>query len=123
MLRWHKMEERNKGKETADSPEDFKEYFPSIYEEIVESNHELEENETRTSTGSKSVRKFRGYNPSITDFICRCKTDEEALEIIKYMLEKGEITEEEEKAIKKQLEEKGLESFGPHREAGYYERA
>ena len=81
------------------------------------------EEEARTSAGSKKVRKFRGYTPGVIDFICRCKSNEEAEEIIEYLQKKGDITEETAKELKKQLHEKGLEFFGEHRTPGYYERA
>ena len=64
-----------------------------------------------------------GYTPGVIDFICRCSTEEEALEIIEYMLSKGDISEKQANELKKQLQEKGLEFFGEHRAPGYYERA
>ena len=62
------------------------------------------------------------YNPGACDFVRRCSTDEEAIEIIDYCLARGELTEEEAEDMKKQLHEKGLESFGPKKTAGYYQR-
>ncbi|MHA1302669.1 MAG: DUF2095 family protein [Candidatus Heimdallarchaeaceae archaeon] len=114
---------KEKDAEMGDSEEDFKEYFPAIYRELKSEEEQLFVNEIRTSTGAKKIRKFRGYDPSIVDFICRCKTEEEAKEIIDYMFKRQEITEEEKKQLLEQLEKEGLESFGPHRAPGYYERA
>ena len=103
--------------------EDFQDSFPALFREIKSGEKNLVEDESRTAAGSKKVRKFRGYIPSVVDFICRCKTKEEAQEIIEYLLKKGEITEEHAKELQQQLEDKGLEFFGEHRSPGYYERA
>lgn len=114
---------RKKGEENlGDSDEEIKEHFPSIYREIKKNEKLLEEKELRTSLGIKKVRKFSDYTPSILDFICRCKTEEEAIEIIDFILNKKEITIEYAEALKKRLKKEGLESFGEHRTAGYYER-
>jgi len=109
--------------EFEEETEDFKEHFPAIHREITEGNEKLEEEEIRTSSGIKHVRRFRGYTPGVVDFICRCETKEEAIEIIEYLLKKGELSEEYAASLRKQLNEKGLEFFGEHREPGYYERA
>jgi hypothetical protein len=98
-------------------------HFPTLYKEIVEGEERIFEDEIRTTTGSKRVRKFKGYTPGVIDFICRCSTEEEAMEIIEYMLTKGDISEKHAKELKAQLQEKGLEFFGEHRAPGYYERA
>ena len=103
--------------------EDFKNHFPALHKELSEGKRELDDEEIRTSLGSKRVRKFIGYTPGVVDFICRCETKEEALEIIEYLQKKGELSEDYAKNLKKQLNEKGLEYFGEHRAPGYYERA
>lgn len=112
-----------KDEELGDLEEDIKEMFPALYRELKENEKILAEQEERTSHGTKKIRKFAGYEPGVIDFICRCKTDEEAREIIEFMLKRGEITEEYAAELLKQLEEQGLESFGEHRTPGYYERA
>ena len=118
------IDNKKRGEENhGDSNEEIKEHFPSIYREIKENEKLLEEKELRTSSGIKKVRKFSNYTPSILDFICRCKTEEEAIEIIDFSLNKKDITKEYAETLKKRLEEEGLESFGEHRAAGYYERA
>lgn len=118
------IDNKKKGEENlGDSNEEIKEHFPSIYREIKENEKLLEEKELRTSSGIKKVRKFSSYTPSILDFICRCKTEEEAIEIIDFSLNKKVITKEYAESLKKRLEEEGLESFGEHRAAGYYEKA
>ena len=114
---------RRKLDEFEETEEEFKEHFPVLYREINEGEKNLEEEESRTKLGSKKLRKFQGYIPGVIDFICRCKTEAEALEIIEYMLSKGEITEDYASSLKEHLKDKGLEFFGEHRSPGFYERA
>jgi hypothetical protein len=109
--------------ESEDNEEEFANHFPALYKELKQSEEALKEEEMRTAAGTKSIRKFRGYDPGVIDFICRCKTEEEAIEIIDYMLKKGDISESYADELKKQLKEEGLEFFGEHRAPGYYERA
>lgn len=59
-------------------------------------------------------------NPDVISFIRRCDTDEQALEIIDYMQKRGEISAEYASQLKSQLREKGVRSFGPKKEPGYY---
>ncbi|MHA2357667.1 MAG: DUF2095 family protein [Candidatus Heimdallarchaeaceae archaeon] len=118
------MEKRKrKADDQGETEEDFREHFPALFREIREGEDGLIEEEMRTSAGSKKSRKFRGYVPGVVDFICRCKTEEEAIEIINYMLKKGDISEDYAENLKNQLKEKGLAFFGEHRTPGYYERA
>lgn len=58
--------------------------------------------------------------PTVVDFIRRCDTPEQALEIIEFMEKEGEITPEYAEKLRRQLTEKGLRSFGPKKEPGYY---
>ena len=110
-------------KSDSEEESEFQNHFPTLYQEIVEGEEKITAEEIRTSSGTKRVRKFKGYTPGVIDFICRCKTETEALEIIEYMLAKGEISEKHAKELRKQLQEKGLEFFGEHRAPGFYERA
>ena len=103
--------------------EEFEDVFPALFREIKDGEKGIMKEEHRTSAGSKKERKFREHTPGAIDFICRCKSEQEAEEIIDYLLKKGDITEEHANNLKKQLQEKGLEYFGENRGPGYYERA
>ncbi|NPD87246.1 MAG: DUF2095 family protein [Asgard group archaeon] len=117
------MEEKKKeSRESEIKEEEFEEHFPVLSREMREGKKNISESEMRTVTGSKKYRKFQGYIPGAVDFICRCETEEEAMEIIEYMLKKGDLTEEYANILKNQLKEKGLEFFGEHRAPGYYEK-
>jgi len=97
----------------------FRTLFPNLAKEIL--------NGEGKSVKLEFIRRrrpdpWRGYNPSIYDFIRRAKTIEEALEVVDYMERRGEISKEEADKIRRQLKEKGLRSFGPRKESGYYFR-
>jgi hypothetical protein len=62
------------------------------------------------------------YEPGIISFIRRCEKDEEVIEIIDYMLNKGEITQKEAEEYKEQLLQYGVRFFGPKKTPGYYQR-
>ena len=118
------MEEKEKvSRKSEIKEEEFEDHFPVLSREIREGENNISESEMRTASGSKKDRKFQGYMPGAVDFICRCETEDEALEIIEYMLKKGDLTEEYANMLKNQLKEKGLEFFGEHRNPGFYDKA
>ena len=113
--------------------ERFRKLFPHLAEEVergvkkitigavrwdVQAGEEL----AATGAGSGRADPWRGYMPDVIAFIRRCSTEEEALEIIDYLERKGRITPEYAEKLRVQLREKGLRSFGPKKEPGYYFR-
>jgi len=104
---------------------ELKRLFPNLMNEIEE-DHTNISNES-VSQGSEQKDKadpkdFSGYNPDIIDFIRRCDTEDEALEIIKYMEKKLEISKEYATHLTKELKTKGVRSFGPKKETDYYSK-
>lgn len=73
-------------------------------------------------TKDKPMEKdyLRGFDPQAIDFIRRAKTKEQALEVLEFLENRGELSEENCQKIKAQLHEEGLESFGEHKPDGYY---
>ncbi len=65
----------------------------------------------------------RGFIPTTVDFIRRCQTKDQALEIIDFLERRNEIERNYAKMLKSQLVELGLSSFGKHRRIGCYERS
>ena len=61
-------------------------------------------------------------DPEVFDFLQRCETEIQALEIISYMEKQGEISSNEASEILQQLKSKGIRSFGPLKTNGHYER-
>ncbi|MFP3951487.1 MAG: DUF2095 family protein [Candidatus Bathyarchaeia archaeon] len=96
----------------------FEKLFPNIAREM-DSGKSLADVEFMGAT-VEGKGKWAGYEPDATDFIRRCNTREEAMEIIGYLEERGELTEERSASIKRQLEEEGLRSFGDKKKPGYY---
>ncbi len=99
---------------------DFKKKYPKLAEEmdkgVSKADVKFRVKKPRAS------RKFAGYDPDAVDFIRRCKTEDQAYEIIEYLENKGEVTKEQAEDLCKKLKEEGLKGFGPRKEPGYYEK-
>lgn len=80
-------------------------------------------NAVRTSVkeAEKAAHSMQGYEPTIIDFIRRCENDDQALEIIAFLEERGEITSDYARRLRVQLVERGLGSFGRPRKPGCYD--
>ena len=61
-------------------------------------------------------------DPGAIDFIRRCSTNEEAFEIVDFLVGRNEISSEEFQSLKDQIKNQGLSSFGSQKKKGYYER-
>lgn len=101
----------------------FRRRFPHLAAELEETGG-LRISGVRSSLeeGERIASNYQGYEPGAVEFIRRCDTEEQALEIINYLEERGEITHEYARALRKQLVERGLRSFGPKRNPGCYDR-
>ena len=64
---------------------------------------------------------YRGYIPTIKDYLQRASTVEECEEVISYCLSQGEISEDEAKVLRNRLERGGPRAFGTRR-PGYYDQ-
>ncbi|MHA1734251.1 MAG: DUF2095 family protein [Promethearchaeota archaeon] len=113
--------------------EEFKKRYPNLYGEIASGSapkipidayrHEEEFPETGEDQGTYASRDpFAHFDPGARDFIQRAHTLDEALEVVEFLLDRGEIGREERDQIVEQLETGGLESFGKHRTWGHYDR-
>lgn len=89
-------------------------------EQAEEIEAELKEQAEQTTIQRQERDIFDGYNPTVVDFIRRCDTEEEALEIIEYMEKTDQITSKEADDLRKQLNNSGVRSFGEKKEKGYY---
>ena len=94
-----------------ETEEDIKddEYFTGKVNVSTDNQHPIQENQPEVK------------DPDVIDFICKCETDEEAIEIIDYLVSRDELTKELGEEYKKQLNKEGLESFGQYRPRGHYE--
>ena len=111
-------------KDYMDLDIEFEELFPNLAKEMELNKSKLSMKGIRWDTqkykDSEDLSELR--NPDVISFIRRCNLEEEAVEIIDYMLRKGEITGEYAQKLKEQLESQGLESFGTKKKPGYYEK-
>ncbi|AJC72365.1 MAG: DUF2095 family protein [Thermococcus sp.] len=105
--------------------EEFERMFPALARELEEGEGlEIDAYRVSPEEGEELAepRSFAGYNPTIIDFLRRCETDDEALEIINWMESRGEITPEIAKELRITLAKKGVRAFGPKKEWGWYEK-
>ncbi|CAD5244675.1 DUF2095 family protein [Thermococcus camini] len=103
--------------------EEFEQTFPALARELEEEGVSIDAYRTDEKKAiDEEEMNFSGYNPTVIDFLRRCSTDDEALEIINWMEERGEITHEMAKELRITLVEKGVRAFGSKKEWGWYER-
>ncbi len=76
---------------------------------------------TSLREAEKIAHSAQGYEPTTIDFIRRCEDDDQALEIINFLEERGEIGSSHAQRLRVQLAERGLGSFGKRRKPGCYE--
>ncbi|MEM1557116.1 MAG: DUF2095 family protein [Thermoproteota archaeon] len=65
-------------------------------------------------------KSLKGYAPNIFDYIRRCENNDEAFQIIDFLVSRGELPEKVAQIVKKTIAEKGLRFYGPKKEVGYY---
>ena len=97
--------------------------FPHLAQELENREYGTKISSVRSdpTTGEKAAsKKFTDYMPDVIDFLRRCDKMEQAEEIISYLEERGEISGEYARKLRKQLKEKGLRSFGSKKEDDYY---
>jgi hypothetical protein len=116
--------------ECEDLTERILDHLPNLASEVQSSETEVqidgvrwEETDRTRQPVQKSEDRFSGYSPDVIDFLRRCATDEEALEIISFLEKRGEINTIHAEELRKQLQNQGLRSFGARKSWGYYERA
>lgn len=115
--------------DTEDFLQQFQEKFPHLAAEIVKSDSPVQIDGVRwedTDRTKQPIRtgdaRFAGYSPDIVDFLRRCATAKEALDIIDFMEKRKEIKPAHAKALREQLHTQGLQSFGSRKTWGHYER-
>lgn len=98
---------------------EFRKKFPNLYRELEEP---VEEGSPHTGKQDTEGSPLNESAPQITSYIRRARTIDEALEVIGYLKRRGEISESQAMEFRRQIEEKGVRSFGPLRTWGHYER-
>jgi hypothetical protein len=115
--------------ETADLTEKVLEHLPHLVAEMERSEADVridgvrwEETDRTRQPISTNKTRFSGYSPDVVDFLRRCTTEEEALEVIEFLEKRGEISSVHAREIRKQLRSRGVRSFGSKKSWGHYER-
>ncbi len=101
---------------------ELKKGYPHLHKEMADDADDKPEGGSSRRVGVVRLDRGRCYEPSVLDFIQRCSTNEEALEIICFMEKRGEISRAYAESLKKRVSEKGVRSFGVKRLPGHYER-
>jgi hypothetical protein len=116
--------------------EELDEFFPHLIKEISGNQKSIKidsvEMEIESYCDNNSKESDHSYpeeliNPSTIDFIRRCTTNEDAINILDYMLKRKKISKIEYKSLRSQiLEEDGLKELinkhGGFKSPGYYEK-
>ena len=111
-------------------------FMPNLISEISEKekglkidaiNYQIEEVDKKSVQIPQSCIPDELNNPGAIDFIRRCTNDEQAFEILEYLLKRKEISFKDYERYKNQiLQENGLkkliEESGGFKKPGYYER-
>ena len=97
--------------------ERFKKMFPNLAKEFKKQKVDLS---LLLDETEKTSKRFIGYTPDVIDFIRRCDNKQQAEKIINYLENRGEISSEFARRLRRQLKEKGVRSFGVKKEEDYY---
>ena len=108
--------------------EDMEKQFPHLHAEITGKAMNLDidrvEGDFSPSVQEKdqddSVDPFRDFIPSVSDYLCRARTEKDAIEIITFSLKQGHLSKEEADQLLTKLEKEGVRAFGPVRTEGHY---
>ena len=95
-------------------------YVDEVLAKQIEEDIEKESEPSEKIVSMPDRFKFVGHDPNVVDFIRRCDTVDQALEIIDYLENIGDISTSDGEKIRKQIETEGLRSFGPKKEKGFY---
>lgn len=103
----------------------FRKSFPNLTKEMNFGKRKVTINSIRSDIKAaektaKTKNNLSSYDPSVIDFLRRCDNKQQAEEIITYLEKRGEITNNYAQKLRQQLQKKGVRSFGPKKEEGYY---
>jgi len=120
------LEDNNKNGDDQDIEDieiDIEKIFPNLSKEIKDKmSKSLTINAVRfhdTTSAESNSSELR--NPDVIAFLRRCESDAQGHEIIDFLLKRNEISKEQAEGLKIQLKTQGIRSFGPKKEAGYYD--
>lgn len=100
--------------------DEFRANYPTLSKELESGTVKAKINGVRTMTEKTETPSAERFLPNVVDYIRRCDTMDQAVEIINYMLKRGEINTKEAREFKSQLKAQGLRSFGTKKETDHY---
>ena len=98
--------------------DELKKIFPHLAKELNGDNRSISISGIRSDPSS--MEDWRGYSPDVIDFLRRCTTLAEGLEIIDFLETQQEITPDYATRLRKQLKDRGIRSFGSKKEKDFY---
>jgi len=101
----------------------WKKWFPHLVKELDSDENRTEIKSVRTDSQTGDIvssKTSRYYIPDVIDFLRRCETAEQAEEIIAFLEKRGEIKKHYAEVLRKQLNKKGVRSFGNKKDGNYY---
>ncbi len=103
--------------------DEFRKSFPALSRELEGGKtmeHSIDGVRTMSEDQDEQTADADTYLPNAIDYIRRCDTVPQAIEIVDYLLNRGELTTGQARDIKKQLKSEGLRSFGAKKEKDHY---
>jgi len=93
--------------------EEFKKKYPYLAKEILEGN------------GVRGLSELLEgdeppFMPTAVDYLRRCNSTAEAVEVLNYLTRIGQLKDEERRELENKIFNEGLESLGPRKSFGYY---
>ncbi len=117
------MEARVGNNMSERASEEFRRKYPNLTGEWGGAGTiEVQAVRTDVKEAEKATHANQGYEPTAVDFIRRCGTEQQALEVINFLEGQNKIGKSYAKRLRNQLTRKGLRSFGPKRNPGCYEQ-
>lgn len=93
--------------------EEFKRRYPHLAKELIDGVGVRKLSELLESDEPPLI-------PTAVDYLRRCNSIAEALEVLDYLTRTGQLEEEERKELEDKIVNEGLESLGPRKSFGYY---
>jgi len=100
--------------------DEFRTDYLALNKELESGTAKVRINGVRTMSEKTDTPSTERFLPDVVDYIRRCDTMDQAVEIINYMLKRGEINTKEAREFKSQLKAQGLRSFGTKKETDHY---
>ena len=102
--------------------EEFRRRYPNLIKEWGKGTVGIKAVRTSVEEAEKAAHSLQGYQPTAVDFIRRSVNEDQALEVINFLEERGDIEASYARRLRSQLAERGLRSFGKRRKPGCYDQ-